>query len=176
MGIKFPNLCPNQRLHTSKWLDQQRYMQRTNARAGGRKKQNKKGLLSLCCLNQFELLSFFSVLIFPLSLWWHCALVWVCVCVCAVCDSHKLEGQDRWMVCRGRLVVAKGGKWKWVWCGYLLCADENMSSPAGCCSFSGQVQKTCGERDYGHTVPIVCLGGNWDLHLVLLFIGHSSGI
>lgn len=38
-GIKFPNLCPNQRLHASKWLDQHRYPQSANARAEGREKK-----------------------------------------------------------------------------------------------------------------------------------------
>lgn len=50
MGIKFPNLGPNQRLHTSKWLDQQRSPQSANNRAGG---GWNKALLSLSCPNSF---------------------------------------------------------------------------------------------------------------------------
>lgn len=41
------------------------------------------------------------------------------------------------MAYRGRLVTVGAGGW--VWCTYLLSADENTSLPAGCCSFSGQV-------------------------------------
>lgn len=86
MGIKFPNLCPNQRLHTSKSLDQQRYMQSTNARAGGRK---KKALLPKLILTPVFLLHpHLSTEIVCV-----CVCARVCtrarVCVCAVMDSHE---------------------------------------------------------------------------------------
>lgn len=60
----------------------------------------------------------------------------------------------------GGVRVGVGMSWKtrgWVWCSYLLCADENMSLPAGCCSLSGQGRRPCGERDYGHIIPGPCL-------------------
>lgn len=99
------------------------------------------------------------------------------VCVCAAMYSRKRKNLDPQE--NGWLVVAEGGAWRpgcWVWCSYLHCADENMSLPAGCCSFSGQGQHPCGERDYGHTVPSLCLWGSRNLHLVVLFVGHFSGM
>lgn len=119
MGIKFPNLCPNQRLLTSKWLDQRRYRLPTTEQEEVEKKR------SLVFTLLFKLI---LTWVFLVSLQSHCVSVWLSVCVCVLqWTVRKFGGPRGWMVCRGRLVVAEWGCWTtrgWVWCSYLLCADR----------------------------------------------------